>query len=121
MSERAGVFFTLEPLVSPVAAHGETLTAIRLSKPSGVDVREVGALPYVMGEDGVNLNTKAAMKYISRLAAIPPSSVDQIDIADLNELMWAVANFFLDKGGAALKTLQPGSTTSPGSGGSTLN
>lgn len=36
-----------------------------------------------------------AAKYIAVCAGIPPSSVNQLDLADLNALSWAVASFFM--------------------------
>ena len=33
--------------------------------------------------------------YIAVCAGIPPSSVDQIDLSDLNQLAWTIAGFFL--------------------------
>ena len=112
--------FTLT-LAQPIMAHGEALTSIALRRPTPADARAVKALPYVMGDGSVGLNTEAVTQYLARLAGIPPSSVDQLDIADFNELGWAVANFFLNRGSATSESSSPGSTTSRGSGEPTLN
>ncbi|PMZ36731.1 ArsR family transcriptional regulator, partial [Pseudomonas sp. GW247-3R2A] len=36
-----------------------------------------------------------AAKYIAICTAIPPSSVNQLDLADLNDLSWQIAGFFM--------------------------
>ncbi|WP_017255756.1 phage tail assembly protein, partial [Pseudomonas tolaasii] len=53
-------------------------------------------LPYKIdkGED-VSLDLDVAARYIAVCAGIPPSSVNQLDLADFNALSWAVAGFFM--------------------------
>lgn len=83
-------------LSSPIQAHGAELTELSLRRPTGKDVRELG-FPYRMSSDGdtVLLSADVVAKYVARLAAIPPSAVDQLDPSDLNGLGWQVAGFFL--------------------------
>ncbi|WP_422649041.1 phage tail assembly protein [Cupriavidus sp. H18C1] len=65
-----------------------------LREPTPEDARAVKAIPYwVAADDAVQLNPTAAHAYIVRLAGIPPSSVDQIDIGDFNKLCWVIAGF----------------------------
>jgi len=45
-----------------------------------------------------------AAKYIAVCAGIPPSSVNQLDLADLNTLSWAVASFFMSAASAPSPT-----------------
>lgn len=83
-------------LEKPIKAHDEEIDALVLRKPTGKDVRELG-LPYRIGSDeSVNMNADIVAKYVSRLAAIPMSSVDMMTPVDMNAACWAVAGFFMD-------------------------
>ncbi|EFE22137.1 sigma factor domain family protein, partial [Edwardsiella tarda ATCC 23685] len=44
---------------------------------------------------GVKMDSGIIAKYISRLAGIPPSSVDEMQPADLNTISWDILGFFL--------------------------
>lgn len=84
------------PLRAAIKAHSEEVRELTLRELTGADVRAVKALPYRVGADeSLSLDMDAAAKYISRMAAIPLSSVDQLALSDLNELAWKVAGFFL--------------------------
>lgn len=87
------------PLAKPIQAHGEEVTELKLREPTGEDVEDCKGLPYFL-EDGetILINTKTAMKYVSRCAEIPMGSVRQILPGDLNNLFWWVAGFFLNQG-----------------------
>lgn len=86
---------TVVALSTAITAHGNEVQSLSLRRPTGKDVREIG-LPYkMMVDESVTVQTEVAAKYISRLAAIPMSSVDAIDPADFNTLAWAVAGFFM--------------------------
>lgn len=80
----------------PIEAHGEPLSELTLRRPTVQEVRAIKALPYKIdkGED-VSLDMDVAAKYIAVCAGIPPSSVNQLDLSDLNTLSWAVAGFFM--------------------------
>jgi len=80
----------------PIEAHGEPLSELTLRRPTVQEVRAIKALPYKIdkGED-VSLDMDVAAKYIAVCASIPPSSVNQLDLSDLNTLSWAVAGFFM--------------------------
>lgn len=80
----------------PIEAHGGTLTELSLRRPTVTEVRAIKALPYRIGKDEeVSLDMDVAAKYIAVCAGIPPSSVNQLDLADLNALSWTVAGFFM--------------------------
>ncbi|MNY71516.1 hypothetical protein D3C86_2098760 [compost metagenome] len=56
-------------------------------------------MPYHLGAANMpDINVPACCQYISKCAGIPPTSVDQLDIADLNTVCWEVAGFFLNTG-----------------------
>lgn len=80
----------------PIEAHGDQLSELTLRRPTVTEVRAIKALPYRIGKDEeVSLDMDVAAKYIAVCAGIPPSSVNQLDLADLNSLSWAVAGFFM--------------------------
>ncbi|MCO7573382.1 MULTISPECIES: phage tail assembly protein [Pseudomonas] len=83
-------------LQAPIEAHGETLVELTLRRPTVQEVRAIKALPYKIDKsEEVSLDMDAAAKYIAVCAGIPPSSVNQLDLVDLNALSWAVAGFFM--------------------------
>ncbi|NDV11676.1 phage tail assembly protein [Crenobacter caeni] len=84
----------------PIKAHGEEITELVLRKPSPDEAKTIGVLPYRMNDYSSipDINISAACRYVSLCAGIPPSSVDQMDIADLNTACWAVTGFFWQRG-----------------------
>ena len=79
-----------------IEAHGEPLTELNLRRPTVQEVRAIKALPYKIDKsEEVSLDMDVAAKYIAVCTGIPPSSVNQLDLADLNTLSWAVASFFM--------------------------
>ena len=82
-------------LNKPIRAHGEDIHVLELREPTGKDVRELGFPYMVSGDGGVRMDAGGISKYISRLAGIPPSSVDEMLPADLNAISWEVVSFFL--------------------------
>lgn len=88
--------YTLE---SPIQAHGETLTVLQVRRPSPLECRQIKAFPYVLGGDGMPVaELEAAARYISLCADIPPSSVNQLSLYDLNQLTWMLIGFFVQPG-----------------------
>ena len=82
-------------LSKPIKAHGEEIHVLELREPTGKDVRELG-YPYQLNkDDSVKLLAGVVASYLTRLADIPPSSVDDMNPADLNAAGWLVASFFL--------------------------
>lgn len=91
-------------LNTPIQAHGEEVTELTLRRPTAQEARAIKALPYTIGADeAVGLDLDVAAKYIAVCAGIPPSSVNQLDLADLNTLAWMVAGFFMTPASATLK------------------
>lgn len=85
-----------KPLVKPIQAHGEELTELTLRRPTVQEVRAIRALPYKIGADeAVMLDMDAGCKYIAVCAGIPASSVNQLELTDLNDLAWEIAGFFM--------------------------
>ncbi|AZL68784.1 phage tail assembly protein [Pseudomonas oryziphila] len=83
-------------LSTPIQAHGEQKTELTLRRPTSRECRQIGQLPYRIEKDeSVGLNLDIAAKYIVVCAGIPSSSVDQLDVTDLNGLAWALAGFFM--------------------------
>ena len=79
-----------------IEAHGEPLGELTLRRPTVQEVRAIKALPYKIDKsEEVSLDMDVAANYIAVCAGIPPSSVNQLDLADLNGLSWAVAGFFM--------------------------
>ena len=79
-----------------IEAHGEPVTELTMRRPTVQEVRAIKALPYKIDKnEEVSLDMDVAAKYIAVCAGIPPSSVNQLDLADLNALSWAVAGFFM--------------------------
>lgn len=80
----------------PINAHGEELQALQIRRPTTQEVRAIKALPYKIDKnEDVSLDMDVACKYLAVCAGIPQSSVDQLDLADLNALAWLVAGFFM--------------------------
>ena len=91
-------------LSSPIEAHGAEVTTLTFRRPTVQEVRAIKALPYKIDKnEDVSLDLDIAAKYISVCAGIPPSSVNQLDLADLNSLSWQVAGFFMTAASATLK------------------
>ncbi|MEM4988833.1 phage tail assembly protein [Collimonas sp. H4R21] len=84
-------------LTKPIHAHDQEITELELREPNIADARAVKSLPYFIGADEeVSLKTDVCARIIVRCAAIPPSSVDQLDLSDYNTLCWWIVGFFLN-------------------------
>ncbi|MQT57153.1 phage tail assembly protein [Pseudomonas sp. FSL R10-0399] len=87
---------TTHQLAVPILAHDEQVTELSLRRPTVAEVRSIKALPYKIDKnEDVSLDMDVAAKYIAVCAGIPASSVNQLDLVDLNKLAWAVAGFFM--------------------------
>ena len=92
-------------LSTPIQAHGEEVAKLELRRPTVVEVRKMKALPYkIDAEDAVSVDMDVAAKYIALCGHIPPSSVDQLDLADLNSAAWRVVGFFMKPASAPSTT-----------------
>lgn len=55
----------------------------------------IKSLPYTVGDSGYPvMEVEVAAKYIAVCAGIPASSVNQLDLTDLNQIGWAIVGFF---------------------------
>lgn len=85
-------------LSKPITAHGEEVAELEISEPTARDVRELGypfmAMPGADGQADFKLFPDVGAKYISRLAKIPMSSVDQMSPGDLMVLHTEICGFF---------------------------
>ncbi len=88
-------------LSQSIEAHDQSLNELTLRRPTVQEVRAIKALPYKIDKnEDVSLDMDVAAKYIAVCAGIPPSSVNQLDLADLNALSWVVAGFFMTSASA---------------------
>lgn len=90
-------------LSKPITAHGEETSELTFREPTTEDVMQIGMpqllIPSADGESvGVEVRTKVVGQYISRLAAIPLSSVKSLSVKDFNACTGVVMGFF--NGGA---------------------
>ena len=89
-------------LAAPIQAHDQEVLEVTLRRPTVIEVRGIKAVPYKIDKnEEVTLDMEVAAKYIAICAGIPSSSVNQLDLFDLNNLGWAVTGFFMT---AASKT-----------------
>ena len=87
---------TTHTLSAPILAHDEQVLELTLRRPTVAEVRAIKALPYKIDKnEEVSLDMDVAAKYIAVCAGIPAPSVNQLDLADLNNLAWVVAGFFM--------------------------
>src|SRR5215469_7383652 len=81
-------------LMKPIIAHGKETSELSLREPTGKDLRKTG-VPFRVQPDGIpTYDTEACAKLISELAAIPSSSVDQLDALDFVRLCDALITPF---------------------------
>lgn len=82
-------------LTTPIQAHDEEVSVLNLKEPTTKLARKLG-LPYRLDEKSIPYPLPdITARYISELAVIPPSSVDQLSIVDFNTLSFMVTSFFL--------------------------
>lgn len=111
------------PLTKVITAHGKELTELVMREPTADDLMDLGYPFLVIAADGakdetkVELRPKVTGKYIVRLAAIPPSSVSQLAIVDLQAVQGVVMGFFgRSEDGEASTSSSQIASTSPTSG-----
>lgn len=93
-------------LSKAIQAHGEELSTLTLREPTPDDVMQIGSpsllIPSADGESvGIEIRAKVIGAYISRLAAVPLSSVKHMTIGDFNRCQGVIMGFFGDGGGEA--------------------
>lgn len=85
-------------LTKKINVGGEEITELTLREPSTGDVIEAGNpcnFDPAASTPTVRFDEKKLAAMISRLAAIPPSSVAQMSPKDFSALGWILADFFL--------------------------
>lgn len=82
-------------LSKAITAHNETLTVLEFREPTGKDVRELGYPYQVSNDESIKLSASITAKYISRLANIPMSSVDEMSPSDMGLAGALVIGFFV--------------------------
>lgn len=108
-------------LKKPISAHGKEIDEITLRPPEPTDVMEEGVpsllIPSADGKSvGIEVRAKVVGRYISRLGAIPMSSVKAMSFSDFQRCMNAVMDFFSDGDGEDSSNSPTESSTSPTSG-----
>lgn len=87
-----------QKLTTPIQAHGEEITELTLRRPTVQECRALKVLPYnINGEGFPVMDVEAASKYLAVCAGIPASSVNQLELSDLNTAAWAVVGFFMPR------------------------
>jgi len=85
-------------LSKPITAHGQQVSELELAEPQTADVMELGypylVIPSEEGDTGIEVRPKVIGRYIMRLAKIPKSSVEQLDLSDFQKLQGVVMDFF---------------------------
>ena len=98
MNEAQQIMGALQyPLTTPIKAHGEEVSLLDLRRPTLAEVKKIGALPYRLTDPQTGAyspDMKVMADYISVCASIPPSSVEQLELVDLNQVSWAICSFF---------------------------
>jgi hypothetical protein len=84
-------------LTQPVTAHGSEVDELTLREPTVADQMELGS-PFLIhtgdGDTAVEIRPKVVGAYVSRLAAIPMSSVKAMALADFSAVQAVVLGFF---------------------------
>lgn len=86
-------------LRKPVMANGEEVSELTFREPTAGDIEMVGNpvnLDFLSGETPkATFDTKAMTQMMSRLAAVPPSTIRQMHPRDWNTAAWSLASFFM--------------------------
>lgn len=81
----------------PVQAHGEMVSKLTFRRPTGADIMAVGEeLPITINWDTgvVSPRPKTMGDMMSRLAAVPPSTIKAMDAKDWSTCAHALIGFF---------------------------
>lgn len=86
-------------LKKPIKVGEEDVTELELREPTVKDITEIG-YPYRVSQStsgsGMEILPAVVIKYVSKLAAVPPSALNGLSISDLTALQTEVMNFFGD-------------------------
>jgi phage FluMu protein gp41 len=92
---------TVIELKTPIQAHGEEVSKVTLREPTTEDIIDLGMpMLIVIGGDGkstgIEMRQPVIAAYISRLGAIPMSSVKSLKPRDFSAVSAGVMGFFGD-------------------------
>ena len=86
-------------LKKPIKVGEDELTQLELREPTVKDITEIG-YPYRISQSasgaGMEILPAVVIKYVSKLASVPPSALNSLSISDLTNLQTEVMNFFGD-------------------------
>jgi hypothetical protein len=85
---------TVIKLKKPIDAHGEQVSELELRDITGGDVIDLGQPMNVNADESFNFRMDVVARYVSRLAAIPMSSVREMSPGDLTNCAAEIAGFF---------------------------
>lgn len=88
------------PLDEPLLAYGEEVKVLKLRKPTGLDVIEIGnPVAFNPFADPVKIDhdMPKVQKMVARLSNTPSSSISKLGPGDLIGLAWAISPFFMPK------------------------
>ena len=74
-------------LTKPIEAHGEEITELTFRMPRPGDLR---GIKVSINEDGLNLDLGVMLDLGAKLAGVPPSSFDKLEIADVVAILGQV-------------------------------
>jgi hypothetical protein len=89
-------------LRTPIQAHGEAITELSFRPPTSIDMIEVGSpvrLDIASSPPMVIHDEKKFALMMSRLGAVPPSSIASMHPLDFIEMEWRLTDFFVPKPG----------------------
>jgi hypothetical protein len=86
------------PLAEAITAYGEQVKVLKLRKPNGIDLIQVGnPVTFYPYADPVRVehDMPRVMAMLARLSNVPSSSIERIEPTDLVGLAWAISPFFI--------------------------
>lgn len=85
-------------LSKAISAYGESVTVLKLRKPTGADLVRIGnPVNFYPHADPIKIehDMPKMVAMIARLSNIPSSSIEKIGPQDLIGLAWAISPFFI--------------------------
>ena len=84
-------------LSQPIQAFGTEIVEVTAREPTGGDLMRIGnPVKYIPGDTDISFDDARAMRMLSALSGIPiEGSLDRAKPADLVEMFWGMAGFFI--------------------------
>jgi hypothetical protein len=86
-------------LRKPVIANGDEVTSLTFREPTAADIERVNnpvIIDMLSGDTPkLSFDAKAMSQMMSILAAVPPSTIKQMNTRDWNSAAWTLASFFM--------------------------